>query len=158
MTAIQEIKHGAPAWDSAVNANFQALASSLGTVTDFKTTKNVVGLNGASPNPSDADVKLWEFGKIAILRWYVRVKNLTNWASWEVKPVMTIDNEFVGQWTDAEDFRIYEPREINTIYDMWLDSKDRPGEIVLRFMGDDSGAKYGADGININGAAILTRP
>lgn len=45
MTAIQEIKHGAPAWDSAVNANFAALNTDLqkvGGVTDSLSWSNTI--------------------------------------------------------------------------------------------------------------------
>lgn len=144
---IQTLKHGEPNWDAKVNANFQALMTNQGKASSYKSTNNIVGMNGAVPRTNDAIVDLYEWGDIFILHWDVHVDNVASWTNGLIKSAFSLDSDWIGKWTHATDFdnKSDALAAVTMTQDSWLASSARPGEMSLRIWGDASKATNGID-------------
>lgn len=159
MATIQTLKHGEPNWDAKVNANFAALVNDSKSLVDnfgsYKTTTNIVGLNGASPRASDAWVRLYSFGQLAILHWDIHVDNVSSWTSGVIKSCLAIDSDWIGNWTYGDSWaNSVELISGKLTQNSWLASPRNPGELSLRLWGDGSQA---TGGIEVSGWEIITR-
>lgn len=150
MATIQTLRHGEPNWDAKINANFAALMTNQGKASSYKSTNNIVGMNGAVPRTNDAIVELFEWGDIFILHWDIHVDGITTWSNGLIKSAFSLDNNWLGKWTHVTNFGSHTDALANGVstpmtQDSWLAASERPGEMALRIWGEAEKAVHGID-------------